>query len=636
MATTSVLTPQEQWLKGEGLDIEGRERALKINEMIREQPIRLDINRARLFTESMKETDGENLQIRWAKAFLHVTENIPVYIEPDYELIVGKMTGTLGRFGTLYPENDGPALLQLKNAQDRPTNPFIVTDEDYETIVEEIYPYWIDNSYAKAYAQALPEETRKLIFGEDKNNFSVQQFVVSISTTIRSSLNFNFDIAELLHRGVRGYRDEAIARLEECKIDPARYVKEGAFWEASIIACDAFSALIRRYAEAAHATADAAVDPVRKAELQLIADNCDWLVENPARDFRTAIQLQWFQQIVARLEQNVGGALGNGRMDQVLWPYYQKDIESGTLTRAEAKELLECYWLNLAQMIRTIVSESSGRLFEAYAHFETVTIGGQTSEGKDATNDLSYLIIESKSGFPTHFPDLAARVHSRSPEKFLFACAETIKEGQGFPKLFNDEEIVPLYVQKGATMAEALDYAVSGCTECRVINRETYINGCATTNLGAVMELTMNNGRLRRFGERQVGLETGDPRTFETFEEFFNAYKAQHEHIMRHVVIQQSVGDVIKPTKLAAPLSSLFVGACRDAAVDLNDYVPDSIREIFMDNVGYATLIDSVAAVKKVVYDDKAITMDELCDALDANFEGHEVARQLLLNAPKY
>ncbi|MEG0418885.1 pyruvate formate lyase family protein, partial [Gordonibacter sp.] len=210
MATTSVLTPQEQWLKGEGLDIEGRERVLKINEMIREQPIRLDINRARLFTESMKETDGENLQIRWAKAFLHVTENIPVYIEPDYELIVGKMTGTLGRFGTLYPENDGPALLQLKNAQDRPTNPFIVTDEDYETIVEEIYPYWIDNSYAKAYAQALPEETRKLIFGEDKNNFSVQQFVVSISTTIRSSLNFNFDIAELLHRGVRGYRDEAI------------------------------------------------------------------------------------------------------------------------------------------------------------------------------------------------------------------------------------------------------------------------------------------------------------------------------------------------------------------------------------------------------------------------------------------
>ncbi|MEG1246424.1 (2S)-3-sulfopropanediol dehydratase [Gordonibacter sp.] len=636
IGTAAVLTLQEQWLKGETTSNEGRERTLKINEMIRAQPVRMDIGRARLFTESMEETDGENLQIRWAKALFHIAENIPVYIEPDYELVVGKITGSLGRFGLLFPENDGPSLLELEHADQRPSSSFLVTPEDFDVIEKEIYPYWADNSFAKSYVQALPEETRKLMFGEDKNNFSKQQFVISQTTTARSSTNFNFDVAELLHRGVRGYRDEAIARLEECKIDPARYVKEGAFWEASIIACDAFSALIRRYAEAAHATADAAVDPVRKAELQLIADNCDWLVENPARDFRTAIQLQWFQQIIARLEQNVGSSLGNGRMDQVLWPYYQKDLESGTLTRAEAKELFECYWLNISQIVTMPVSESSGRLFEAYAHFETVTIGGQTSEGKDATNDLSYLIIESKSGFPTHYPDLAARVHSRSPEKFLFACAETIKEGQGFPKLYNDEEIVPLYVQKGATMAEALDYAPAGCTEARIINRETYINGGAAMNLGAIVELTMNNGRLHRFGERQIGLETGDPRTFETFEEFFNAYRAQHEFVMRNACIQQSVGDVIKPTKLAAPLSSLFVGACRDAAVDLNDYVPDSIREIFMDNVGYATLIDSVAAVKKVVYDDKAITMDELCDALDANFEGHEVARQLLLNAPKY
>lgn len=613
-----------------------RERSLKINEMIRSQPIRMDVNRARLFTESFRKTEGENLSLRWAKALLHVTENIPVYVEPDYELIVGKMTGSLGRFGTLYPENDGPALLQLKNAANRPVSPYVVSEEDYKIIEEEIYPYWSDKSYAQSYAQALPEETRRLIFGEDKQNFSVQQFVVSQSTTIRSSLNFNYDIEYLLKHGIREYRDEAQKRLEEARKTPADYVREGAFWEAALICCQAFTTFIQRYGKEAEVVAGQVTDAARKQELLTIADNCMWISENPARDFASALQLQWFQQIIARLEQNVGGALGNGRMDQHLLSYYQQDMERGILTRGKARELFECYWLNLSQMVRTIVSESSSRMFEAYAHFETVTIGGQTPEGKDATNDLSYLILESKSGFPTHYPDLAARVHSRTPEKFLHACAETIKEGQGFPKLFNDEEIVPLYVLKGATLAEALNYAVSGCTETRILNRETYINGCAAINLGAVMEMTMNNGRLKRFGSRQVGPETGDPRTFQTFEQFFQAYRTQHQFIMKNVCIQQMVGDQVKPTKLAAPLTSLFVGACRDAACDINGYVPDSIREIFVDNVGYATLIDSVVAVKKLVYDDGIISMADLCDALEANFEGYEIIRQRLLHAPKY
>ncbi len=292
--------------------------------------------------------------------------------------------------------------------------------------------------------------------------------------------------------------------------------------------------------------------------------------------------------------------------------------------------------MNLSQMIRGIVSSSTAKFFEAYAHFETVTIGGQTPDGDDATNELSYIILESKHGFPTPYPDLAARVHSGSPEKFLRACAEVIKEGQGFPKLFNDEEIVPLYVQKGATMAQALDYAVSGCTETRVVNRETYNTGCASINLGAVMELTMNNGRIKRLGDKVITIETGDPRTFKTYDEFFAAYRAQNEYILKNAFIQQIVADKVKPQILAAPLTSLFVGACRDAAVDINDHVPNSIEEHFVDSVGFATLIDSLTAVKKLVFEDKVITMDELLKALDADFEGYEVLRQQLLNAPKF
>ncbi len=631
-----VLTPQEKWMKGEGQQTTGRERTLKINELIRSQPNKMDIWRARLFTESFQTTEGENISLRWAKALMHIAQNIPVYVEPDYELLIGKITGRLGRFSVLYPELDGPSLMQLRNSDKRPVSPFCLEPEDLRIIEEELYPYWKDKSYAQAYAQALPEETRNLIFGEDKSNFSRQQFVLSISTTARSSLNFNYDLETILKIGIKGFQNEAESKLAEVREDPAEYIRHGAFWEAAILSCQAFTVFIQRYAAEAKRVAQAHPDPIRRQELLEIADNCQWIATEPARDFRSALQLQWFVMVMARLEQNVGGALGAARMDQHLLPYYRADLAAGKITPEQAKELFECYWLNLSQIIRIITSESTSKLFEAYAHFETVTVGGQTRDGKDATNELSYLILESKRGFPIPYPDLAARVHSRTPEKFLRVCAEIIKEGQGFPKLFNDDEIVPLYVAKGAELADALDYAVSGCTETRLVNQETYINGCASVNLGAVVEMAMHNGRFKKLGNKQVGPQTGDPRNFKSYDQFFAAVKAQYEFLIGSAFKQQMIGDIVKPTKLAAPLTSVLVGACRREGCDINGYVPNSIREPFIDNIGFATLIDSVIAVKKLVYEDKVLTMDTLLEALNADFEGYEVVQQMLINAPKY
>lgn len=441
--------------------------------MIRKEPIRMNIERAVLFTESTKQTEGENLSLRWAKALMHIAENIKLYVEPD-----------------------GPSLLQLRGAEKRPVSPFVMSEEDLQVVEEVLYPYWKEGSYAQAYAQALPEETRKIIFGDDRNNFSKQQYVLSQSTTARSSSNFNYDLETILKRGMKSFQDEAEARLAEVKAHPKDYVKYGAFWEAAILCCQAFTIYAHRYAMETRRVAETVQSQTRRAELLEIADNCEWVATNPARDFRSALQLQWFVMAFVRLEQMNGASLGNARMDQHLLPYYQQDIASGKLTRAQAKELLECYWLNLSQITLVPTSESSSKLFEAYAHFETVTIGGQTKDGADATNELSYLILESKQGFPTTYPDLAVRVHAGSPKKFLRAC--------------------------------------------------------------------------------------------------------------------------------------------RDASTDINDYVPNSIREAFVGHIGYATMIDSIAAVKKVVYDDKSVTMDELIKALDANFEGYEVVQQLLINAPKY
>lgn len=631
-----ILTPQEEWIaEGKIPDCEGRSRVLELNEKIRNEPIRLDINRARLFTESMKTTEGMDLSIRWAKALMHIAENFPVSIVEN-ELLVGKPGNKLGRYGFIYPETDGPYLLDVEHSAQREVSPFLVDPEDMEILRNEIYPYWKDKSFAEAYAKALPEETRHLIFGEDPTNFSKQQFVVAPTITARSSLNYNFDIERVLKKGLGELQNEAKENLEKVKVDPAKYVSEGPFWEAGYLGLCALSKFIDRYAKEAQHLCEIEKNPARKKELEVLADVCNWITTKPARDFHTALQLQWFMAMFLRIEQNVGGAMGTARMDQHLYPYYKNDLDRGALSREQAKELLECYWLNLSQIPILQVADGNSKIFEAYAHFETVTIGGQTPNGEDATNDLSYLILESKRGLPIPYPDLAARVHTGTPERFLKKCAEVIKEGQGFPKLLNDEEIVPLYLAKGATLEEARDYAVSGCTETRLVNKETYINGCALVNLGALVELVMNNGRLKILGNKKVGLETGDPRYFKDFEEFFEAFKKQYEYLIRQAIIQQTVGGEVKPTKLRAPLSSIFVGKCREYSKDLNMDVPNSFKEMFIEKVGYGTLIDSLVAIKKLVYEEKKFTMNQLIQALDSNFEGFEAMRSMLQHAPKY
>lgn len=303
--------------------------------MIRKEPIRMNIERAVLFTESTKQTEGENLSLRWAKALMHIAENIKLYVEPD-----------------------GPSLLQLRGAEKRPVSPFVMSEEDLQVVEEVLYPYWKEGSYAQAYAQALPEETRKIIFGDDRNNFSKQQYVLSQSTTARSSSNFNYDLETILKRGMKSFQDEAEARLAEVKAHPKDYVKYGAFWEAAILCCQAFTIYAHRYAMETRRVAETVQSQTRRAELLEIADNCEWVATNPARDFRSALQLQWFVMAFVRLEQMNGASLGNARMDQHLLPYYQQDIASGKLTRAQAKELLECYWLNLSQITLVPTSES--------------------------------------------------------------------------------------------------------------------------------------------------------------------------------------------------------------------------------------------------------------------------------------
>jgi formate C-acetyltransferase len=634
------MSPQEERLYNQ---IEGKEdkfrkthsRVFKLLEKFDGQKPRIDIERALYFTQSMQETEGQPLVLRWAKALKHIAENMTVYVQED-QLLLGR-AGCDGRYGILYPELDGDFLdIAVKELPNRPTSPATITPEDAKIVVEQIAPFWKGKTFHEKLNAALPEEVHKLTYDDPEGLMS--RFIVNETASFRSSIQWVHDFEKILKRGFNGIKREAEEKLALLDpLSPKDNCEKRPFLEAVVIVCDAIVLWAKRHAVLAREVAEKETNPVRKAELIRMAENAERVPGEPARDFWEACQSQWFTQMFSRIEQKTGTTISNGRMDQYFYPYYDQDVEAGKLTEEQAMELLECMWVGMAEFIDMYISPTGGAFNEGYAHWEAVTVGGQTPDGRDATNDLTHLILKSKREFPLHYPDLAARIHSRSPESYLWDVAETIKDGSGFPKLINDEEIVPLYVSKGATFAEAYDYAVSGCTEARMPNRDTYTSGGAYINFAAAVEMVLRNGRMKKYGDAELGLKTGDPTTFATWEEFWEAYVQQHLLFLRTAFVQQYKINKIRATCFAQPMGSAMHDLCMKHCIDLHqEQIPEGINLGYFEYMGLGTVVDSLAAIKKLVFEDKKLTMQQIIDAIDANFEGHEDIEALLRSAPCY
>lgn len=633
--TARCLSPQEERIEKKTMDHTGRERVYTILDRIQFTVPHVDIERARYFTESMRRTEGELLTLRWAKALKNVAEKITVYITPG-QLLAGRV-GQLGRYGILYPEIDGDFYAEvLKDLAHRDKSPFQITPEEVKVVMEEIAPYWEGKTYHEHLNKVLPAEIRGVTYDDERGLHS--KFVVSETSSYRSALQWVPDYEKVIRRGFIDIRNEAGERLAALDLtNSVDLWEKKPFLEAMIIVCDAIMIWARRHVQLARDLAAREKDPARKAELLEIAAVCEQVPARPARTFREAMQSQWFVQMFSRLEQKASAIISNGRMDQYLYPFYKKDVEEGCLTPARAKELLECMWVDMAQFIDLYINPTGVEFQEGYAHWEAVTIGGQTRDGEDATNELSYLFLESKREFPLNYPDLAARIHSRTPARFLHEIALTIKDGSGFPKLINDEEVIPLNTIKGCPMDEALDYAVSGCTETRMPNRDTYTSGCVYINFASALEMVLYNGRMTRYGDELVGVESGDPLTFATWEEFYAAYKKQHMNLLHKAFQQQHIVDRLRPQHFAAPLSSVLHNLCMDACKDLHsEKIEGGVDYSYFEFLGYGTVVDSLAAIKKLVFEDKKLTMREVIDACRADFEGCGPVREMLRNAPCY
>ena len=613
---------------------EGHARVFTILESFETTRPNIDVERALYFTRSFQQTEGQPLVLRWAKALRHIAENITVHLD-EHQLLAGRV-GRAGRYGILYPELDGDFLDQaVTELPNRIGAPFGIAADDARIVVEEIAPYWKGKTYHEALNAALPPDVHKLTYDDPEGLLS--RFIVNETSSFRSSIQWVHDYEKVLKRGFGDIRREAEAGLAALDpLSPRDEVEKKPFLEAVVIVSDAIIHWARRHASLARDLAGREANPQRRRELQDLAEICEHVPEHPARSFHEAVQSQWFTQMFSRLEQKTGTIISNGRMDQYFYPFYRNDIDTGVISETRALELIECMWVGMAQFIDLYISPAGGAFNEGYAHWEAVTIGGQTRDGRDATNELTYLFLKSKQEFPLHYPDLAARIHSRSPDRFLWEVAETIKEGSGFPKLINDEEVVPLYVSKGATFEEAYDYAVSGCAEARMPNRDTYTSGGAYINFAAALEMALFDGRMLKYADR-LGAETGDARRFGSWEELWNAYVTQQLLFCKTAFTQQYIICNLRPRHFAQPMGSALHDLCMKHRLDLHTaQIPDGINLGYFECIGFGTVVDSLSAIKKLVFEDKKLSMDQVIAAIECDFEGMEPIRQLLRSAPCY
>lgn len=583
----------------------------------------LCIERARLVTQSYRETEHEHILIRRTKAFDSIMRNMSVYILDD-ELIVGHQASRQ-RSAPLYPEFAVEWISDEINLfETRPQDRFIVPGEVKREFLDDIYPFWKGRTLSDRVHSYVTEEIR------------LQRFVANVFNISGHEDNglghVALDYRKVLGGGLRGIIADIETRLLKLELWRPEDYRKMLFYKSCMSMCESAIAFANRYGMKAWDMAKDEKDAVRKQELLGISEICKRVPEHPARTFHEALQSFWFLQLLPQIYDN-GVSISPGRFDQYMYPYYVADIEKGLLTREKAQELLESMWVKLTEPIK-IYRAADAAFHAGYPMGQNLCVGGVGPDGIDATTDLSYRCLEAHSHMLLMQPNFTARLHLRTPKEFLLKVCEAIRLGNGMPQITNDEVVVLALTGIGITLPEARDYVPIGCVETAPPNVWGRLNG-GYLNLAKIVELALNNGKCRVSGE-QVGPKTGDPRQFDSFNQVLEAFKAQMEYTMEHQVTWDNLIDRAHAEFMPTPFTSIMVGDCIEKGRDVTE---GGARYNYTApyGVGIANAGNALYAVKKMVYEDKAVSMDELIDALDTDFKDSEDLRQLLINkVPKY
>ena len=594
------------------------ERIKRLRQENFDTPTTLSIERALIETEFYKKYYGTMpTPVLRAKNFYEICKKKTIYIGKD-ELIVGER-GPVPKAVPTFPELTCHSVEDLHTLDTRELQSYHISQEDIDTYEREVIPYWSGKTQRERIFNHVSKEWEEAYHAGVFTEFMEQ----------RAAGHTAMD-GKMYHEGLLDVKARIEKRIAELDYiyDPEATDKQQEL-EAMAISCDAAILFAERHAELAEQLAAKETDAQRKQELLKIASVCHWVPAHAPRDLWEAIQMYWFVHLGTVTELNGWDSMNPGHIDQHLWPFYQKGIEDGTLTRDQAKELISCLWIKFNNQPAPpkvgVTALESG----TYNDFTNINIGGVDRDGNSAANELSFIILEVQEELHELQPGLSIHIASNTPDDFLLAGIKVIRQGHGYPSVFNPDTYVKEMTRAGKTLEDAREGGCSGCIEVGAFGKEAYLL-TGYLNTPKILEITLNNGIDPETGKK-LGLETGDPRTFHSFEEL---YEAWHKQMIYFVNLKLSVNNYIERMfSLYAPATflSLYIDDCIAKG---KDYYSGGARynTTYIQCTGLGTITDCFTTLKKHVFEDKRYTMDEILEACKKNWAALEPMRQYIRN----
>lgn len=583
-------------------------------------------HRARAITKIAKENPGMPKIMLRAKCFRYCCETAPLVIQDD-ELIVGAPNGA-PRAGAFSPDIAWRWMVdEIDTIGTRPQDPFYISEEDKRIMREELFPFWEGKSVDEYCEDQYREAGLWTLSGES--------FVSDCSYHALNGggdSNPGYDVI-LMKKGMLDIQKEAKDHLEKLDYQNPEDIEKIYFYKSIIDTTEGVMIYAKRLSDYAAELAAKEKNPKRKAELEKISEVNAWVPAHKPRTFWEAIQSVWTIESLIVVEENQTG-MSIGRVDQYMYPFYKADIESGRMTDFEAFELAGCMLIKMSEMM-WITSEGGSKFFAGYQPFVNMCVGGVTRDGRDATNDLTYLLMDAVRHVKIYQPSLATRIHNKSPQKYLKKIVDVIRSGMGFPACHFDDAHIKMMLSKGVSIEDARDYCLMGCVEPQKSGRLYQWTSTAYTQWPICIELVLNHGVPLWFG-KQVTPDMGDLSQYKTYEDFENAVNEQIKYITKWSSVATVISQRIHREMAPKPLMSIMYEGCMESGKDVSaggamyNFGPGVIWS------GLATYTDSMAAIKKLVFDEKKYSLEQLNEALKADFIGYEQIRTDCLNAPKY
>lgn len=595
---------------------------------LREQSIRaipsISPERALLITEFYKSdiADSVSPPVRRAMAFRYILERKTICID-EGELIVGER-GPAPKAVSTYPELTTHSIEDLDILNSRQKIPYKVSAETKKIYQEIIIPFWKGKTIREKILGEMASEWKAAyeagIFTEFMEQRAPGHTVLDDKIYRKGMLEFKRDI------------ESSINQLDFLT-DPAAYQKREQL-KAMAITTDAIISLAKRHARNALERAEIENDSERKQELAIIATVCNHVPAHAPRNFWEALQYYWCIHLGVITELNPWDAFNPGKLDQHLYPFYKKGIEDGSLTKEKARELLQAFWIKFNNQPAPPKVGVTAEESATYTDFAQINLGGVNVDGSDAVNELSYLLLEVIEEMRLIQPSPSVQISKKTPDRFLKKALSVVRNGFGQPSIFNTDAVVQELIRQGKSIEDARNGGTSGCVETGAFGKENY-NLTGYFNLTKILEVTLNNGIDPRTG-RVIGLKTGDPASFSTYDDFFVAYQKQLHHFIDIKIAGNNIIERIYAQYMPVPFLSVLIDDCIDTGKDYHDGGA-RYNTTYIQGVGLGTLTDALTAIKYHVFDKKKFTMAKLLDLVKNNFEGFERERKMLHNStPKY